>query len=284
MTDILDSRELSTPLREMSFLCDNNLEDITPLSHSGLYATVWTASLDTRPVIIKKYEAPYDLKESLIDYHNYIRNIQSHSLETGISPSTNLDIKSIDSDVYFVDQSAGTRDIDTILSDTTEPISSRYRLAANLLESIASIPRDSNNQLAFMIDGKISNFCPGDNGEFIYIDVYPAFTRHGDSHLMKPLPEHHEGKRNLQFDSFVLGDMYGVVGKYIGMLARSHPEVYSHFTSAWPADATSHKNIPDDIHSYVSHLLEEDSAFVKMLYDYKNSDTATVNRLLGLMR
>lgn len=283
MTDILDSRELSTPSHEMSFLCDNNLENITPLSHSGLYATVWTASLNTRPVIIKKYEAPHNLKESLIDYHNYISDIQSHSLETGIFPSSNLDIKPTDSDVYFVDQSAGTRDVDIILSDATESIGSRYQLAANLLESLASIPRDNNNQLAFMIDGKISNFCPGDNGEFIYVDVYPAFTRHGDSHFMKPLPEHHDGKRNLQFDSFILGDMYGVVGKYIGMLARSHPEIYSHFMSTWPADTTSHGSIPNDIYNYVSHLLEEDSAFVKMLYDYKNSNTNIVNRLLGLM-
>ena len=126
-----------------------------------------------------------------------------------------------------------------------------------------------------MIDGKISNFCPNEDGGFTYVDLFPAFIRLQNSRLLKPSYSHLSDERNTQFDSFITGDMYGVVGKFMGTLARNHPEIYAEFQAQKSQSVAA---LPDDVRDYASFLLEDNNRFVSMLYEYSN-DEATFSQI-----
>lgn len=257
------------------------LSDVTPLQHNGLYATVWTALHNETPVVVEKYTSPGNIDDDLADWRKYSDSINNVSQVTRITTARNLDVHPADNDVYFIDEHAGGPDVSAILSDETVELDDRYKLAVTLLGALTSIPRDGDGKLSYMIDGKISNFCVNPQGGFTYVDTFPAFIRQQDSGLLKPQSEHINEIRNLQFDSFITGDVHGVVGKYIGTLKREHPEIYTLLQSRWGNDVDI-PEITGSIQEYIAFLLEDNNRFIEALYVYNRDDRETTNRLLQL--
>lgn len=262
-----------------SFLEKDIYSDVEPLQHDGIYATAWTALYDNlTPVVIKRYQAPANPTESIADWMKYGEDINRFSEITGIVASQNIDATSDGEYIYFTDKLAAAQDVSKILADTTVDTDTRYTVASNLLASLLSIPRDEHNQLAYMIDGKISNFCPNETGGFTYVDLFPAHTRQQKSRLLKPSPSHASGDRSLELDSFITGDAYGVTGRFLGMLARNHPDVYSVFTDKWIQEQQASDEMPHDIQQYIRFLIEDDNRFMSMLYTHCE-DIETFRRL-----
>ncbi|MBH2007619.1 hypothetical protein I8H83_03385 [Candidatus Saccharibacteria bacterium] len=262
-----------------SFLKEDNYSDVLPLQHDGIYATAWTALYDNQtPVVIKRYQVPVNPTESIADWIEYSQDINRFSETTGITASQNISTANDDEYIYFTDKLAATQDVSKILADTTVDLAARYVLASDLLASLISIPRDEHNQLAYMIDGKISNFCPSETGGFTYVDLFPAHTRQQDSRFLKPSPSHASGDRSLQLDSFITGDAYGVTGRFVGMLARNHPDVYSVFKDEWLQAQQAGNEIPHDIQQYIGFLIEDNNRFMSMLYTHCK-DTESFSRL-----
>jgi hypothetical protein len=250
------------------------LYDVESLSHTGIYSTVWKARApgeipkDSIDVIIKKHAAdPADIDVQIKDWQDYRKIVALYESVTGISVPRSLDYEVREDGVYFVDESAGDADVSKILDDLSVSREAKDALVAGLFNSLASIPRDENHQLAFMIDGKFSNFCPKEDGTFSYIDLFPAHTHKHATHLLKPGSDHLNGKRSIYTDSFVTGDMYGVLGRFMGTLRKDHSELWSTLGKN-PDMQVAFQNLPPDLRQYCSLLLEDDTMFIRSLYTF----------------
>lgn len=250
------------------------LHDVEPLSHTGIYSTVWKArvpkenSESSMDVIIKKHAVdPTSIDVQIKDWQDYCKIIALYEPVTGISVPQALDYEVRSDGVYFVDESAGDADVSKILNDPQIIPEVKGALVAGLFNSLASIPKNKNHQLAFMIDGKFSNFCPKEDGTFSYIDLFPAHTRDGATHLLKPSKDHLDGKRSIYTDSFVTGDMYGVLGRFLGTLRKDHPELWDTLEEN-PDMQLAFGNLPPDLQQYCQLLLEDDTMFIQSLYKF----------------
>ena len=259
------------------FFKNPDYTNVQPLAHDGIYATAWTVNYKNTPAIIKRYETGDSIDEQLQDWQSYKDTIATYADITGIAPSENLTVHTDEHHVYFTDQLADSKDISKILQDNSINLGQRTEIASRLFISLNAIPKDEHNKLAYFVDGKISNFCLNPGGGFTYVDLYPAHTAQENSHLLKPSADHLSEARNLHLDSFLTGDAYGVAGRYIGMLAIKHPDIYADFTSEWRAHPEKFNAISSDVKDFTTFLINDERGFTDALYKY-GSEAETFRR------
>ncbi len=265
---LFDSNDIPSVVQGIS------LDNVEALSHTGIYSTVWKAQVyegdrqSPTDVIVKKHDIdPATLDTQLKDWENYRKIIALHESITGISVPRTLAYEVKDTGIFFVDESSGARDISKVLADEEIEIDRRHELLAALFGSLSRIPRDENQQTSFMIDGKFSNFCLTPQGTLAYIDLFPAHTRNDASHLLKPSADHLEEKRSLYTDSFVTGDMYGILGIFMGTLRKDHPDLWTTIGESRHMQEALH-GLPQDLREYCTFLIENDAIFVQALYGF----------------
>lgn len=251
-----------------------SLNNVESLSHTGIYSTVWKAQVYEKDrhtptdVIVKRHDVdPVVLDTQLKDWEDYRKIIALHESITGISIPRTLASEVKDNGIFFVDESSGARDISKVLADEEIDLDKRHELLATLFGSLSKIPRDENQQTVFMIDGKFSNFCLTQDGALSYIDLFPAHTRNGVNHLLKPSADHLDQKRSLYTDSFVTGDMYGILGRFMGTLRKDHPDLWATIGDSQHMQAALHE-LPQDLREYSTFLIENDANFVQALYSF----------------
>lgn len=265
------------------------LSNVEPLSHTGIYSTVWKANVyeddsgDSTDVIVKRYDIdPATVGSQLEDWEDYKKIITQYESVTGISIPRTLAFEVQGSSVFFVDELSSSRDLSKMLNDDEVSLDKRHELAATLFESLASIPRDDNHQTAFMIDGKFSNFCMSEDGSISYVDLFPAHARNGASHLLKPSMDHLEQKRSVYTDSFVTGDIYGILGRFMGTLRKDHPDIWATIDESEPMRAAMN-GLPQDLKEYCVFLIENDATAVQAVYSFgiQNPDSAQLDAILN---
>ncbi len=276
----------------LSVIQNIELNDIEPISHAGIYSTVWRAKAhenrDHLPidVVIKKHTIDTNALDVLLgDWQDYRDTLTFYEPTTGISVPKTLGHEVRDDAIYFVDESSGQADMARILNDETISFDRRQYLMAMLFRAIAKIPRDDHHQTSFMIDGKLSNFCPKEDGTFTYVDVFPAHMRDGQSHLLKPSADHISKKRSIYTDSFITGDMYGILGRFLETLYRDYPDLWDSMQENSYIQAVF-GNLPQDLLAYCSFLLEDDSRFIQTLYQFgiEYSDSPQLDTILNPIR
>lgn len=270
MTEYLDKKEGESP----STVDKIRLHNAEILLHTGIYSTVWRAQAyeegrhEPTDVIVKRYSIDPTTADTLLkDWQDYRRIIALHESITAISVPRTLAFEVKSDSIFFVDESSGSKDISKVLADTEIDPDKRYQLLATLFESLSRIPRDEDQQTVFMIDGKFSNFCLNEEGTLSYVDLFPAHTRNGVNHLLKPSTDHLDQKRSLYTDSFVTGDIYGILGRFMGTLRKDHPDLWATIGDS-QAMLTALNNLPQDLRDYCRFLIENDALFVQALYNF----------------
>ncbi len=125
-----------------------------------------------------------------------------------------------------------------------------------------------------MIDGKFSNFCPKDDGSFVYVDLFPAHIHDRQSHLLKPSNDHRANNRSLYTDSFITGDMYGILGRFLETLRRDHPDLWTTVENNTHLQ-TLIAAMPQDLSEYCTFLLEDDTRFIQAVYKFGQEKPAS---------
>jgi hypothetical protein len=262
------------------------LRDVEPLAHTGIYATVWRGNVDEEKgmqVVIKRHQVdPLTIDREITAWVEYKNNIESYKDTTGITVPKSLAFETEGDKVYFIDELACPVDVSKLLNDTTLNIEIRKKIVAELFRSLSNIPRDENHQLVFMIDGKFSNFCFNPDGTFSYVDTFPAHRRADDSKtLLHPIKDHIDSKRSIFTDSFITGDMYGVLGRFFSTLRKDHFELWESLDDNEYIRLVI-EELPTDLRDYSTYLIENDIEFIQQLYRF-NAEDKSDHRLYSFL-
>lgn len=258
--------------------------DLQMLSHEGHHATVWKGWVNNQKVIVKRHSVDPSNADNLInDWQSYRASINELTNATNIFAIPNLayavDQKA--SSITFIDKLAEQLDISQMLRSDVLTSDEKIGLLSRLLKALGSIPYDNLYRTAFMVDGEFSNFCAHDEKGVDYIDLFPAHIRDEKTGLLKPNTEHLEGSRSLALETFLTGDIYGIIGRFWGMLRRDQPDLWR----------IAHKNtmveealdyVPPELKRYSKYLFETDTAFVQSVYLQGLADPSSMDLHVAL--
>jgi hypothetical protein len=254
-----------------------SVKSMRKVGHEGNHATIWAGTTDGMRVIVKEHSFRSKTSDELIrDWKTYRKQIDSLASETQIRslPTLSFEIDDKRRRIRFVDQMAENSDVSYLIKQAG-PGNEKMALLAKLLCSFCAIPYDDKYRTEYMLDGEFSNFCPNSTGGFDYVDLFPAHMRQASTGLLEANDEHQAGTRSLALETFLTGDIYGVVGRFWGMLRRDQPTLWR-LAPADPAIQQALMSIPPELKSYSEHLFKTDTAFIQGVYGCGLRDTKSM--------